>query len=94
MKPTAFAPTGGPLANLTNRPLASVTYVNWAGIIDTVIPWFNHLSAKFGDPRKAEEVQTTRTVLDLLKVLQSYASCTYQESEVWVTHSELVLQDR
>jgi hypothetical protein len=32
-------------------------------------------------------------VLEVLKVIRTYSSCTYSESGAWVTHSEIVIRD-
>ena len=46
------------------------------------------------DPAEVKEVlDQVHTMLDVLKVVRTYASVTYQENGVWVTHHELVIQD-
>ena len=46
------------------------------------------------DPAEVKEVlDQVHTILDVIKVVRSYASVTYHENGVWVTHHETVIQD-
>ena len=84
----------GPAANV-DRPLASVVYINVAGLVDTVMPWveFGVKNAPRTSPDADQPLATARTVADLMKVLRSMSSVTSIENDVTVIHSELHLQD-
>jgi hypothetical protein len=89
LTPTPLAVDGGPLAN-RDRPMAAAVYVDWAGMVDAAAPWVELLvRLNAGE----EEMKQARTVLEVLKVIRTYSSCTYSESGAWVTHSEIVIRD-
>jgi hypothetical protein len=93
---------GGPLAD-TQRPLASALYCDWPAFVDALTPWIEMGArlagpqlgvAEEGDDKKLDEIlKQVRTVLDVLKCLRGYSSCSYLENGVLVTHGEVVVRD-
>jgi hypothetical protein len=93
---------GGPLAD-TKRPLAGAVYCDWPLIVDAMAPWVEmgarSVATQSGlapeeDGKNMEDIlKQVRTVLEVLKVLRGYSSCTYMENGVLVTHGEIVVRD-
>jgi hypothetical protein len=91
----------------TSRPLAMVVYFNWAGTVTTLTPWIETATSLFvsrhapgGDGgeqpaglRPEDILKQVRTGLEILKVFRSFASVSYFENKVLVTHSETVFKD-
>jgi hypothetical protein len=89
LTPTPLKANGGPLADI-HRPLVSAIYLDWSGAVDALTPW-----AEFGSRNAGEEkIKQMKTILDLAKVIRSISGATFAEGAAWVTHTELVLQDR
>jgi hypothetical protein len=95
LQPTGMA-AEGPLADL-DRPLASASYLNWAGLIDAITPWvtwgFGLAMPDGNDPSVAMIKNQVDTGLQVLKCFQGAVSATYQEDDAWVTHIESRFQD-
>jgi hypothetical protein len=91
---TPFKATTSPLARL-DQPAASMTYVNWVGFADAVRPWAHYGMQFSTSPPEEKKLFTEQIelIFDLIKVVQSYSSVTYQEGGAWVTHSELIIKD-
>ncbi len=105
---TPLKATRGPLADV-RRPLASATYVNGERMVDALVPWVDWgLRAVFTirqvrgggvpeqpqiDPNVEAVMKQVHDGLEVLKVFRSYASVTYREGGVWVTHAETVIRD-
>jgi hypothetical protein len=93
---------GGPLGDL-HKPRAMATYFHWAGVVRVLTPWVEQgLRAAGVDPSDKVEVgdeswkgvlKQAPQVLQVLQVFRSYASSTYFEGPVLVTHSETVIED-
>jgi hypothetical protein len=95
----------GPLAQI-DRPLASASYVDFAGLIDVVGVWVDYgfdqsaaIASAAGetppDPKMAKETQEqVRTGLEFLKCLRSVSSVSYFENGALVTHSDWHFVDR
>jgi hypothetical protein len=89
---------GGPLAD-SKRALASATYFNFAGLMDAASPWIDLAVQKLvpvftgGDDETEGILKQVRTVVEVLKVFRSYASVTYVEEGVSVSHSEMIIHD-
>ena len=86
----------------SDQPLASATWVNWAGLVDFAGPWAEHIIKKPGGfPQPpgvvSKQIQTAREVMEFLKVFRSYSSVTYFEDvaggKAEVMHAEFVFQD-
>jgi hypothetical protein len=81
----------------TDRPLASAFYVNWAGTVDTAMPWIEYGLKRAPMGGGEENLRQVRDVAELLKVLRTYSSITYFEQKggalAEVTHAETVFQD-
>jgi hypothetical protein len=94
LKATPLLLAGRPLTD-TNRPLAGATLVDVAGLIDLLTHW-SSAAAQF-TPAINENAEEARkqfgTLVELLKVLRSYSSRTYEEAGAWVTHSEWGIAD-
>jgi hypothetical protein len=80
----------GPLADL-RRPLASATYLNWPAVIDAAFPWLEYVLRINGFEN--DVVEQVQSVMEILKVLRTYASVTYIEDGVLVTRSEIIVKD-
>jgi hypothetical protein len=81
---------GGPLAD-PERPLVSASYFDWAGFVDVLTPWIDYglTQAHQGN----EVTGQVQTFLEILKVFRTYASDTYLENGIVVTHSESIVRD-
>ena len=79
----------------TTRPLDSVFYFNWAGMVDAAAAWAPYVIRLQIDDQleaiKAEKM--ARKVFQVLKVFRGYTSVTYREEKATVTHSEEVFKD-
>jgi hypothetical protein len=105
--PLAVTPDG-PLAD-QKKPLASAVYFNWAGTVDAAGPWIDLAVRQFApraaggagqiaeaandDPSTRMILDQVHTFLDVLKVLRTTESATYQDSGAMVTHSLTVVHD-
>ncbi|HUR52548.1 MAG TPA: hypothetical protein VMZ71_00315, partial [Gemmataceae bacterium] len=84
-----------PLKDL-KRPLDSVFYFHWAGMVETGGVWAEYFirqraGADAGDAKT--ELATARSVIQFLQVFRSYTSATYREGKATVTHSEAIFRD-
>jgi hypothetical protein len=81
----------------SDRPLAAAGGVNFAGLIDAVIPWVDFAFDKMAEEQTSTEIesahQQVRTVLDVLKVFRSMTFETYREEGALVTHSRADVKD-
>jgi len=75
----------------TKRPLESVFYLNWAGMVDAAGPWVDYAMAQTGGDEDRRRI--ARKVTGVLKVFRAYGSVTYREGGATVTHSEAVFAD-
>ena len=97
----------GPLAD-RKKPLASAVSFNWAATVDAVGPWIDlavrqfaprgaqgggQLEAANDDPSTRMILDQVHTFLDVLKVLRTSESATYQDGAAMVTHSLTVFHD-
>lgn len=92
---TPLKTDGGPLGD-SKRPLAGATYLDWAGLMDTLYPWvdFGVGVASGGDEDKQKDtMKQAKDVFDVLKCLRSYTSATYFEGKALVTHGETIWRD-
>jgi len=105
--PLAVTPDG-PLAD-RKKPLASAIYFNWAGTVDAVGPWIDLAVRQLGprmaggagqlaeaasdDPSTRMILDQVRTFLEILKVLRTAESATYQDGAAVVTHSLTIFHD-
>jgi hypothetical protein len=91
----------GPLADM-KRPLESVVYADWAGLITVISPWVEmgmqtvepFVRIAVGEAAGKEDLATqTRNFFNILKVFRHTTSATYFENGRWVTHSESIIKD-
>jgi hypothetical protein len=97
----------GPLSD-RSRPLASAASFNWAGTIDAAGPWIDFAVRQFAprsggagqiaeaandDPSTRMILDQVHTFLEILKVLRTTESATYQDGAAMVTHSLTVFHD-
>lgn len=90
LNPTPLTTAEGPLTK-TKGPLASATYLDWAGLVQAVTPWVD-----FGmqQGRAPDDIRDqVRTVLQILQCLRSFSSVTYIEDGAVVSHDETVVRD-
>jgi hypothetical protein len=80
----------GPLSDPA-RPLVSVAYFNWAGLVEAIRPWVKYGLAEADQSQEVKD--QVFAVLDILKVLHTYSAATYVEGDAVVTHSQTVLRD-
>ena len=89
---------GGPLADLA-KPRSSAVYFSWEAFINTASPWIDFgvrtAVAQGGGGGLTPEaiLDQIKTVVEVLKCFKSFASSTYVEDGVVVTHSETVMKD-
>jgi hypothetical protein len=93
---------GGPLADVKKRR-AMATYFHWAAVIQAVTPWVEQglcvagidssEKVEVGDESWKGVLKQVPAILQLLRVFRSYASSSYFEGPVLVTHSEMVIED-
>jgi hypothetical protein len=81
---------GGPLGDL-ERPRSGAVYLNVPAFLDAAKPWVAYLFKVVEG--EEEHLKQVLVVMDVLKVLRSYASSTYTEGGATVTHSEAVIED-
>lgn len=83
-----------PLADAA-RPLDSLAYFNWAGMVDAAGPWVDFATAPDGPGGAAnpEAARIARKAAGWLKLFRAYGSATYAENGATVTHSEAVFGD-
>jgi len=89
---TPFAAGLTPFAR--RKTADSVSYFNWAGMVDTAAPWVGfgiRKSAPEAEQKHAEDVAVK--VMAALKLFREYGSITYREGGATVTHTEAVFQD-
>jgi hypothetical protein len=99
LNPTPFEAEGP--AGDAKRPLASVVYVDCAGLVEASTPWIEYLVRMvYADSHGAHdlgELKKTLTqvhsVLEILKVLRTVSSATYVEGKTFVTHTEIHIRD-
>ena len=103
LTPAPLKITSGPLSN-AKRPLASASYVDYAGFIETVATWVEYgvqaataVSTEqpvvaAADPQD-EILKQVRTVFEVLRCFRSHSSATYLEKGAWVTQRETLIQD-
>src|SRR5262249_49884048 len=103
--PLAVTPDG-PLAD-RKKPLASAVYFNWASTVDALGPWIDlavrqvprmvggagQFADASDDPSTRMILDQARTFLEILKVLRTAESATYEEGGATVTHSLTVFHD-
>jgi hypothetical protein len=81
----------------TGRPLAAAGGVDFAGLIDALIPWVDFAFDKAAGEESSGQIepirQQVRTVLDVLKVLRTVTFETYREGSALVVHSRADLKD-
>lgn len=88
MVPSPLKLSGGPLGN-TKQPLSLAVYFSWSGTIDTLRPWID-----FGLAQAPQvPAQEIHAVLDLLACFKSFASASYAEGPVNITHTESIFED-
>lgn len=86
---------GGPLGD-PKKKLSGASYVNYAGMLDMVMPWIEYgfeQAPVAGFFNKDDVFKQTRAVFDVLKCYRSTASATYQEGGATITHAETVIRD-
>jgi len=90
------------LAEAAKKPIADLTYVNFSGLLENVMPWveygFEQNAAQRGrkvtDTPEVLFIQSEiRSALKVLSCMRSYSSYTYQEKDAMVTHGLLIVQD-
>lgn len=83
-----------PLADAA-RPLDSLAYFNWAGMVDAAGPWVDWATGPDGPGGAAnpEAARIARKAAGWLKLFRAYGSATYAENGATVTHSEAVFGD-
>jgi hypothetical protein len=89
----------------STTPLLLAAYFDWAGLVTALAPWGEFAAEEImerhgvaegraSDPHsRAGILKQLRDGLQILSVIRHYASATYLEEGVVVTHSETVLQD-
>jgi hypothetical protein len=83
-------------ATLPGAPKAvlSAAYFNWAGFVRAAEPWVDYALLSSGAEDRAQDVRgQVHTVLEVVRVLRSYASVTYPEGDAVVTHGETIIRD-
>ncbi len=78
----------------TKRPLDSMFYLDWAGMVDVAAPWVTmavEMQTNFDDGEKAQRI--AGKVLQALKIFKGYAAVTYRENGATITHSEASFAD-
>ena len=89
-------PVASRLQAFGNRPLASCFYLNFAQLIDAVMPWVDYGAALSGQisTRAADDpIEDTKETLKLLKCFDSCWGKTYKEGEVWVSEGQVLIKD-
>jgi len=87
-----FKASSADLLNDTSRPLDSMFYFNWAGMVDAVTPWVAY-AKKLGAVPDDEIEKKAWKAVDLLKVFRGYASITYREGGATITRREAIFRD-
>jgi hypothetical protein len=90
----------------TKRPLAAVAWFNWVALVEAVMPWVDYAVSAGGrqttedgedeadvNPQNQFILDQVHAVVNVMKVLRSYASVTYAEGKALVVHSELHFRD-
>jgi hypothetical protein len=81
----------------TGRPLAAAGGVDFAGLIDALIPWVDFAIDWVAGEDSSGQIepirQQVRTVLDVLKVLRTVTFETYREGSALVVHSRADVKD-
>ena len=83
----------------TDRPLAGVSALDFAGLIDAMTPWVDLAIDKVAQSRDSEptNVESIRkqihTVLDVLKVFRGMVAESYAEGKALVMHSRTEIRD-
>jgi hypothetical protein len=93
---------GGPLSD-TKRNMSAAVYFDGAAFVDLLSPWveFGAQMAMNTSPNGQQGAagpwgdisQQIQTVMEVLKVIRGYTSCTYIEDGKLVVHSEWVIKD-
>ena len=90
---------GGLLAK-RDRPMTSVVYVNWEGLMKAIGPWVEYgletaLTARGNLPPAEQEsiLKQVRTAVAILSVVRSSTGVTTVEGTATVTHNETVIRD-
>src|SRR5262249_33041691 len=91
---TSLKVDGGPLSD-SRRKITGAMYLDWPGLVDLFSPWveFGVQMAKASMPEQegapaapwGEISRQIPTVIELLKVIRGYSSCTYFENGKQVT---------
>jgi hypothetical protein len=76
-----------------DQPLASAVFFDFAGLIDTLTPWITYGFAVSQDIDMQNVILPFQDILDVLKCFQNVTAVTYQEGDVWITHSESHFRD-
>lgn len=92
MQATSLKAESGPLTNL-NRPLGSATYFRISGLMDTADSWADFMFQESELKEHQTHAKDIKTIIQSLKLFNSYSSVTYREKEMSVTHSELYVKD-
>jgi len=94
LKDAPFKTGFAPLADMS-KPLDSVFYFNFAGLVDAAGPWVEY-AMKLSGKKNANTEEMGKyalTAMEILKVFRGYVSATYREGGMTITHSEAVFQD-
>jgi hypothetical protein len=92
---TPLKTDGGPLAN-PQQKLSAASYVSWAGLIDTIVPWVEYgvdMAPGTGVLNKDDILKQVKGAFESLKAFRSSTSATYEEGGATVTHSETIIRD-
>ncbi len=89
----------------TKRPLAAISYFDWASVVEAATPWIDYAVEQYyaaqmnGDNGAAQPDGMRNTlnevhgVLEVLQTLRTVSSATYIEDKATVTHTETHFRD-
>ncbi len=91
----------GDVAEFANQKAGAAYYFNFAGFIDTLLPWADYAAMFLGQINVAADqaqpagpIAQIKEVAEFLKCLKSFRGITTQEGDVWVTRGKVTIQDR
>jgi hypothetical protein len=82
-----------------DRPLASMSYADWAGFVEAITPWVDYILLPSGDDAKAKQkeseaaIEQVHVVLEVLKCFRCAGTVSYFEDKAQVTHTQSVFRD-
>jgi hypothetical protein len=87
-----------PLLNNLDRPLSSMSYLDWAGLFDALSPWVDYALTNAPDLKRDQKQlasvrEQVEVVLEVLKCFRCAGTVWYFEDKAQVTHTQSVFRD-